>query len=335
MKPPGEIASAAEKEWESRPELKELYGKKTFLVAGLYSNYYKSDEQHGTASVLSKGKNPARSEIAPFTFAAPQHYSATRLETEEDFQLPYDVWRSEVLRVESGVSRLDVLAVKRKPSSFVKISRNIFVDRKPNKPDNTPICQCSSEEGGCDSRCLNRCMLIECEPQSCPCGDLCSNQAFQRQKDDANLTVFWAKSRGYGLRTETMIPRDKLIIEYRGEIISFKTCMDRMVSDYANQDRFYFFNYGRHEVIDACKKGTDARYINHSCEPNCYIDKWLVQGEYRLGIFAIDDIPAGTELTYDYKFESFGPLQKCLCGSKKCRGRSIRASIRPQKCYGC
>ena len=45
-----------------------------------------------------------------------------------------------------------------------------------------------------------------------------------------------------------------------------------------------------------------------------------MDGEFRIGLFALKDIAPGTELTYDYRFESFGPLQKCLCNSKNCRG---------------
>jgi hypothetical protein len=45
-----------------------------------------------------------------------------------------------------------------------------------------------------------------------------------------------------------------------------------------------------------------------------------VNGEFRVGLFALRDIPAGTELTYDYRFEAFGPMQRCMCGSVNCRG---------------
>jgi SET domain-containing protein len=54
------------------------------------------------------------------------------------------------------------------------------------------------------------------------------------------------------------------------------------------------------------------------------VRKFLIErtvgGEYRIGLFALRDIAPETELTYDYRFESFGPLQKCLCGSENCRG---------------
>lgn len=75
-------------------------------------------------------------------------------------------------------------------------------------------------------------------------------------------------------------------------------------------------------IIDATR-GSDARFVNHSCEPNCRMIKWIVSGQPRMALFAGDrDIMVGEELTYDYKFDPFSAknVQKCLCGSPKCRG---------------
>jgi histone-lysine N-methyltransferase SETD2 len=49
-----------------------------------------------------------------------------------------------------------------------------------------------------------------------------------------------------------------------------------------------------------------GRFINHSCEPNCETQKWVVRRELAIGLFALQDIPAGTELTFDYNFERYG-----------------------------
>lgn len=54
-------------------------------------------------------------------------------------------------------------------------------------------------------------------------------------------------------------------------------------------------------MIDATLKGNLARFINHSCAPNCATEKWEVAGELCVGIFARAHIPAGTEITYDYR----------------------------------
>lgn len=52
------------------------------------------------------------------------------------------------------------------------------------------------------------------------------------------------------------------------------------------QRHYYFMNIGNGEVIDACRKGNRARFINHSCDPNCETQKWLARGELAIGLFA-------------------------------------------------
>ena len=80
-------------------------------------------------------------------------------------------------------------------------------------------------------------------------------------------------------------------------------------------------NVGNGEVIDACRKGGLGRFVNHSCDPNAETQKWLVRGELAIGLFALRDIPAGSEITFDYNFERYGdkPL-RCLCSTPACRG---------------
>jgi hypothetical protein len=56
-----------------------------------------------------------------------------------------------------------------------------------------------------------------------------------------------------------------------------------------------------------------------SCDPNSIVQKWNVNGEMRIGIFAWIDIPAGQEITFDYQFETIGIPKMCHCGTKKCR----------------
>ena len=86
------------------------------------------------------------------------------------------------------------------------------------------------------------------------------------------------------------------------------------------QRHYYFMNVGNGEVIDACRKGNQARFINHSCDPNCETQKWLVRGELAIGLFALTDVKAGEELTFDYNFERYGDKpMRCYCGTAKCR----------------
>lgn len=75
------------------------------------------------------------------------------------------------------------------------------------------------------------------------------------------------------------------------------------------------------EVIDPTYKGNMARFINHSCDPNCETRKWNVRGEIEVGIISVKDIQEGEELTFDYKFDVYQtPFTRCLCGTSKCKG---------------
>ncbi|KAJ3124596.1 Histone-Lysine N-Methyltransferase ash1l [Nowakowskiella sp. JEL0407] len=261
-----------------------------------------------------------------FRFTMPEEVSEM-LKNETEFELPYDMLLFNNLRKENEFSSRSIQRRPPKPPLFKHINANIYVDRKPIKPDNVPVCACKPDpkaKAGCLEDCLNRCMLIECTEGMCPSGSLCQNRRFQKLDAYPGLEVFWTAGRGYGLRTKKLIISDTLIIEYRGEIISQQTCLERIRTDYANCKSHYLLDYYNGEVIDGTKKGTVARFVNHSCEPNCYIEKWWVNGEYRVGLFALHNITEGTELTYDYRFEAFGVMERCLCGSSKCRGNETQ-----------
>lgn len=81
--------------------------------------------------------------------------------------------------------------------------------------------------------------------------------------------------------------------------------------------------FDQNMIIDATTKGSIARFVNHSCEPNCRMEKWTVGGQPRMALFAGDrGIMTGEELTYDYNFDPFSQknVQECRCGESKCRG---------------
>ncbi|RID64961.1 hypothetical protein BRARA_D00194 [Brassica rapa] len=71
--------------------------------------------------------------------------------------------------------------------------------------------------------------------------------------------------------------------------------------------------------IDATYKGNKSRHFNHSCNPNTEMQKWIIDGETRIGIFATRYITKGEHLTYDYQFVQFGADQDCYCGASCCR----------------
>jgi [histone H3]-lysine4 N-trimethyltransferase ASH1L len=80
--------------------------------------------------------------------------------------------------------------------------------------------------------------------------------------------------------------------------------------------------FDQNMIIDATR-GSIARFVNHSCQPNCRMEKWTVGGKPRMALFAGDKgIMTGDELTYDYNFDPFSQknVQECRCGSSNCRG---------------
>ena len=113
---------------------------------------------------------------------------------------------------------------------------------------------------------------------------------------------------GLGVFTEGEIPRGACIIEYRGRPVSKK-------EQYENRGKYLFWTSSK-TMIDGNIPGNTARYINHSCIPNCEVDL----RKQRIYIFAKRKIRADEELTYDYDTEYFEQHIKprgCLC--LKCR----------------
>jgi hypothetical protein len=111
-------------------------------------------------------------------------------------------------------------------------------------------------------------------------------------------------------------------MEYCGEVVSDKVAQSRVqVYEEVGLKEKYIISLHGSEFIDATRKGSLARYINHSCDPNCVTRKWTVLGEVRIGIFAIKDISAETEVTYDYNFQWYGGSKiQCRCGAESCVG---------------
>lgn len=82
----------------------------------------------------------------------------------------------------------------------------------------------------------------------------------------------------------------------------------------------YLFRLDDGYVLDATKRGGIARFINHSCEPNCYTKIISVEGKKKIFIYAKRHIDAGEEISYNYKFPLEDDKIPCNCGAPKCRG---------------
>ncbi|THD21508.1 hypothetical protein D915_007807 [Fasciola hepatica] len=191
------------------------------------------------------------------------------------------------------------------------------------------VCDCSppsSEElevglFSCGPGCINRALNVECG-SLCPAGRFCSNRQFKERFYAPTEPFYSGPGKGWGLKASEDIPRNAFIIEYVGEVINFVE-FRRRVRRYEKLGRahHYFMALESDRFIDAGTKGNWARFVNHSCEPNCTTQKWSVDGRIRVGFFAKDDIKAGEEITIDYQFVQFGASeQKCYCGTPSCSG---------------
>jgi len=128
----------------------------------------------------------------------------------------------------------------------------------------------------------------------------------------------------WGVFADEDIGADEMVIEYRGELISNAVAEKReRLYNIEKIGSDYMFRIDATQVCDATKQGNVARFINASCDPNCYTKIITLDGNKRIVIYAKRDIAAGEELCYDYKF----PLEydeskrvPCHCGARDCRG---------------
>ncbi|KAF9994769.1 histone methyltransferase set2 [Entomortierella chlamydospora] len=214
-------------------------------------------------------------------------------------------------------------------SSYQQIEHNIY---RGTNTGNSPVddclpCQCKYNPHrdprwkACGPDCINRNLLVECIEDDCPCGSYCLNRRFQT-KQNAHVDVVKTEKKGYGLRAMESLDPGTFVMEYIGEVLPHSSFVKR-TREYslAGVEHFYFMSLQSDEVIDATKKGCLARFINHSCNPNCHLEKWVVGSKLRIGIFTIKRVTEGEELTFDYQFERYGAeAQKCFCGEPNCTG---------------
>ncbi|KAM4615681.1 histone-lysine N-methyltransferase NSD3 isoform 2-T2 [Polymixia lowei] len=242
--------------------------------------------------------------------------------------------------LEEAARRFQELKAQRESREALEQERN---SRKPppykfiksNKPvgkvqvhvadlSEIPRCNCKpTDDHPCniDSQCLNRMLQYECHPQVCPAGESCENQCFSKRLY-AETEVIKTEGRGWGLRTNQGLRKGDFITEYVGEVIDSEECQQRIKHAHENRiTNFYMLTLTKDRVIDAGPKGNSARFMNHSCSPNCETQKWTVNGDVRIGLFTLCDIEAGTELTFNYNLHCVGNRRtSCHCGADNCSG---------------
>ncbi|XP_053362977.1 histone-lysine N-methyltransferase 2B [Clarias gariepinus] len=133
--------------------------------------------------------------------------------------------------------------------------------------------------------------------------------------------VYRSAIHGRGLFCKRNIEAGEMVIEYSGIVIR-SVLTDKREKYYDGKGiGCYMFRIDDFDVVDATMHGNAARFINHSCDPNCYSRVINVEGQKHIVIFALRKIYRGEELTYDYKFPIEDASNKlgCNCGAKRCR----------------
>lgn len=139
---------------------------------------------------------------------------------------------------------------------------------------------------------------------------------------------------GLGAFAIRRIAKGTRVIEYLGERIAPEEADECYDDDAMERPHTFLFTVDKKTVIDAAHQGNEARFINHSCDPNCE----AVVEDRRVFIQAIRDIPSGAELTYDYHLERPGRFRTewkeryaCHCGASSCRGMLLQPRRRRAK----
>ncbi|EJT81930.1 histone-lysine N-methyltransferase [Gaeumannomyces tritici R3-111a-1] len=233
----------------------------------------------------------------------------------------------------ASVSRPPILfsnlpdATEEASRGFAVLSDCVYASKALGNSDQETLdCDCEEEyrDGvnhacGDDSDCINRHTKIECVGGNC--GEGCQNQRFQA-KQYAKVSVIKTEKKGFGLRADTDLDANDFVFEYIGEVIGEELFRRRLMKyDDQRLEHFYFMSLTRTEYVDATKKGNLGRFCNHSCNPNCFVDKWVVGDKLRMGIFALRAIKAGEELCFNYNVDRYGANpQRCHCGEPSCSG---------------
>jgi serine/threonine protein kinase len=175
--------------------------------------------------------------------------------------------------------------------------------------------------------CLDEsCILYACREEcrsNCLAASLCGNKRMQR-KEFCDVEVFDAGPKGKGLRlspTTKAADKGDILCEYTGRAIR-EAALNRLFRRYQLDRRLYILSLGDGVYLDARQKGGLARYINHSCRPNCIVELWTVKSVVRAAVVALTTVQPGEELTFDYQWERKRgrATTVCHCGMPECRG---------------
>ena len=176
-------------------------------------------------------------------------------------------------------------------------------------PEKCNCLKADEDRTACGSGCINRSTYSECDLELCVNEKLCTNMAIQKRQYAPGLERFMTAKKGWGVRARQSVAKGSFILEYTGEICSSKEFERRMLDRYRGDNHHYCLAMDNRTMIDAHRAGSECRFVNHSCAPNCEMEKWNVAGLSRMALFALRDILPGEEICYDYNFSLFNTDQ--------------------------
>ncbi|KAL5495686.1 hypothetical protein ACEPAI_1149 [Sanghuangporus weigelae] len=191
--------------------------------------------------------------------------------------------------------------------------------------------------------------IFECN-DACGCSEDCTNRVAQLGRQ-CHVNIVKTKNKGWGVFAGKKIQKGTYIGIYSGEILLQSESIERGLV-YNKIGKTYLFDIDFWHIktedqdakytMDAFHVGNFTRFLNHSCDPNCKINAVYINDanveKALLGIFALKDIDAGQELTFNYYGEmdeedkdrgEDQAYQKCLCGARNCYGKLFTFSSAP------
>jgi len=151
----------------------------------------------------------------------------------------------------------------------------------------------------------------------------------------SSVVVRRSKIQGRGVYASRDIAEGDRIIEYTGLLITNEEADAQCDDEGMRRHHTFLFGVDDKLTVDGANGGNEARFINHSCEPNC---ESVIEGR-RVFIDALRDIRAGEEIAYDYWYttdrgytlEDLRRIYPCRCGAATCRGTLARPPRRRRK----
>jgi hypothetical protein len=162
-----------------------------------------------------------------------------------------------------------------------------------------------------------------------------SSQTRGQPKESLLVEVRRSPIQGRGVFTRAAVAKGTRLLEYTGARVNAEDVEEDLDDETSRRHHTFLFSINEKVLIDGLRGGNESRFINHSCDPNC----WAVLERGRIFIEARRELAAGEELAYDYWYTTDASyteadlrrIYPCKCGAKRCRGTLAAPRPAPAK----